>query len=89
MCSASAAEGTEALTWLHLLCTSTSGLVQLPRFSVGKLENGIVPYILEMLLAVLFWLVADLWFGKAVTVRGLPLPNCTVSFAKQLHLSGA
>lgn len=41
-----------------------------------------------MLLAVLFWLVADLWFGKAVTVRGLSLQNCTVSFAKQLHLSG-
>lgn len=47
--SASAADGIEALTLLHLLCTSTSGLVQLPHFSVGKLKNGIVPYILEIL----------------------------------------
>lgn len=47
--AASAAEGIGALTSLHLLCTSTSGHVQLPHFSVDELKNGNAPYILEML----------------------------------------
>lgn len=40
-------------------------------------------------LAVLYWLVTDLWFGKAITVRGLSFQYCRVHFAKQLHLSVA
>lgn len=40
-------------------------------------------------LAFLFWLVTDLWFGKAITVRGLSFQHCIVHFAKQLHLSVA